>query len=101
MSNVQWRYGGEGGFWESRCGRFTISPEYQGTTRPQSFKLWDNGHAGKERRGCGSFDTVRDAKATAGDIRFSEQQAVAAKVRIEHAAQIRAERAARHDPSSG
>lgn len=53
-----------GGFCESKCGRFGISPEYWGRCEPQSYTLTDR-ETGKEYR---LLDTQKKAKERANRV---------------------------------
>ncbi len=50
----------EGSYYESACGRFSISPTFRHTIYPDGYKLRDN--ALKADRSC---DTIREAKERA------------------------------------
>lgn len=65
---MRWKYLGPG-TWETTDGRFSIVPEYFGTTRPQSYRLHDNTNKTK----C-SADTVATAKWEARDILLKERE---------------------------
>lgn len=55
------------GFVSSRCGRFTISPVYCGSTRPETYSLFYK--SGTDERKLGDFHAnQRDAKRCAQDF---------------------------------
>ena len=49
----------KGGYVDSKCGRYNISPNYCGTTRPQDYKVWER----IERKYIANMEaTITDAK---------------------------------------
>ena len=52
------------GFVESKCGRFSISPEYWGRVNPQSYTLFDR----KTKKEYKLIDTQKLAKKKADEI---------------------------------
>lgn len=66
-TQVRWRYRGEPGAWESTDGRFRIEPLFEGSTRPQSYRLWISGTP----RTRSDHDTVRQAKDEAHRVAAS------------------------------
>ena len=71
---IKWKYSGnpaEPGYWESLDGRFSIGPQYMGTTRPQGYMLYDNlaiSKADQWRDATSTHDTVRECKMHAEDL---------------------------------
>lgn len=79
MTGPKWKFAGDPaspGFWESADGRFSISPEYMGTTRPQGYALTDN-TALKDgsawRYAHTSHNTVRECKQHAKEIALRKE----------------------------
>jgi hypothetical protein len=56
---LKWKRSQEG-HTETHCGEFEIYPEYEGTTSPQSWRLWQNKNGRRIDRG--SHFTQRGAK---------------------------------------
>lgn len=50
----------DGGYTETHDGKYEICPEYEGTTRPQSWRLWK--HVDGRRLSAGSHFTQKGAK---------------------------------------
>ena len=68
---VKW-YRSKEGFVESKCGRFSISPEYWGRETAQSYELKDNNTKKRYRL----QDTQSDAKSKADSIIYKEKKEV-------------------------
>lgn len=56
---LKWKRSREG-YTETYCGKYEIYPEYEGTTRPQSWRLWRN--KDNRRLNAGSHFTQKGAK---------------------------------------
>lgn len=61
------------GYWNSKDGRFSIAPSFRHTVNPSGYRLWDKQDPDEKLRPHGqSFNTVRDAKEFALQVRWRE-----------------------------
>lgn len=67
MDNLKWTQSDDG-YTDSHCGRFSISPQFEGTTRAQSYRLDEFHPLTLQICKSNSHDTQRDAKIHAQDI---------------------------------
>lgn len=64
---IKWQRSDEG-YVDSHCGRFWMCPEFEGTTRAQSYHLYELNVMTLQGESRGTHDTQRDAKAHAQDL---------------------------------
>lgn len=81
---LQWGRSSEG-YCESKCGRFSITPHYCGTTRPRFFTLVD----GETKREYGCNASQRDCKQKAQQIADGVYREEPVLMSEEQAAQIK------------
>ncbi len=66
MISIKWKRGGEG-YADSHCGKFHISPEYQGCETPQSFNVDYDLPNGRGALRIAGGDNMRTCKEEATD----------------------------------
>ena len=69
MRGINWKYGGESGFWASNEQRFEISPRFFGRERPVDYELTDRVHKTKR-----IFDTVAECKSAATSVASKDSE---------------------------
>lgn len=64
---IKWQRSEEG-YVDSHCGRFWIVPLFEGTTRAQSFQLYEQNVLTLQGEKRGTHDNQRDAKVFAQEL---------------------------------